>query len=403
MGAKGLWRHIEGTASAPVPFVLSNGKYMLAHGKTQATENQIKAKESKIMEFKKREYLARHILMSTTFTHLTTKIKGLLTPEDMYKAVKDDTTLKSTLFLLDAKDQLLSMKLTDNDDPKTHLAELKTHFQLMMQRWDNLMKLGSVISETRFNMIILFSLPESYQPTLQTITAAEQASKLSGMQSNAMKVDNLVAFIIKEAQHCVINDDQAKTAESTLAACMKKTSKPKENKKNKPQSDVTCENCDRPGHSKPDCWSKGGGKEGQGPRQKKKGKTNEAVVVVTDDDNSELFVFTCTSDYIAIANFLDVPKSRLGMCIDSGASWHYCPDRTKFTDYKQVKTTADGRTLTTARVGDLHIELPNGSGKIKTILKNAIHAPEMAFTLISISRLDKAEFSITFNKGMCTI
>jgi gag-polypeptide of LTR copia-type len=181
MGAKGLWRHVEGTASTPVPFVLSNGKYMLADSKTQATEDQIKAKESKIMEFKKREYLARHILMLTTSTYLATKIKGLLTPEDMYKAVKDDATSKSTLFLLDAEDQLSSMKLTDNNNPKTHLAELKTHFQLMMQRRDNLMKMGSVMSDTRFNTIIMFSLPESYRPTLQTITAAEQASKLSGM------------------------------------------------------------------------------------------------------------------------------------------------------------------------------------------------------------------------------
>jgi hypothetical protein len=111
---------------------------MLADGKTQATEDQIEAKESKIMEFEKKEYLARHILMSTTSTCLATKIKGFLTPEDMYKAVKDDATSKSTLFLLDAKDQLSSMKLTDNNDPKTHLAELKTHFQLMMQCWDNL-------------------------------------------------------------------------------------------------------------------------------------------------------------------------------------------------------------------------------------------------------------------------
>jgi GAG-pre-integrase domain len=193
------------------------------------------------------------------------------------------------------------------------------------------------------------------------------------------------------------------TAESALAAHMKKTSKLKENK---PQPDVTCKNCDRPGRSKSDCWSKGGGKEGQGPRQKKKGKTNKTINVVTDDENSELFTFTCMSDCIAVANFLDVLKSRLGMCISSGASWHYCPDRTKFTDYKQVKCKimmADGRMLTTVGIRDLHIKLPNGSGKMKTILKNAIHAPEMAFTLIFISRLDKAGFSITFNKGMCTI
>ena len=58
MGAKGLWRHILGTAIAPVPYAMSNGVPMLADGKTPATEDQIESKESKIIEFKKREYLA---------------------------------------------------------------------------------------------------------------------------------------------------------------------------------------------------------------------------------------------------------------------------------------------------------------------------------------------------------
>ena len=48
-------------------------------------------------------------------------------------------------------------------------------------------------------------------------------------------------------------------------------------------------------------------------------------------------------------------------------------------------TTADGRTLTAVGMGDLHIELPNGSVKTKTVFKNTIHAPEMAFTLTSTS------------------
>ena len=34
MGAKGLWRHIEGTATAPVPFAVTNGIPMLSDGKT---------------------------------------------------------------------------------------------------------------------------------------------------------------------------------------------------------------------------------------------------------------------------------------------------------------------------------------------------------------------------------
>ena len=59
--------------------------------------------------------------------------------------------------------------------------------------------------------------------------------------------------------------------------------------------------------------------------------------------------------------------------------------------------------LTATGMGNLHIELPNGSGKTKVTFRNAIHAPSMAFTLISISQLDKAGYLVTSNKGMCTI
>src|ERR1700678_3724114 len=403
MGAKGLWRHVLGTATAPVPYVVTEGIPMLSNGKTPATEDQIEAKESKIIEFEKREYLARHILLSTTSTRLGAKIKDLSTAEAMWKVVTDDATSKSTLYLLNAEDQLTSMKLADDEDPKTHLSELKQHFQLMLQRQDNLIKIGSTMSETRFNIIIMSSLPESYRPTLQTITASERMSKLSGDKSSVMKSDDLISFIIEEAQHRVINDERTKTAESALAARLKKAGK---SEKDEDDHDVTCDNCKKPGHTKEQCYLKGGGSEGQGPRQKRKAKKSETATVATNDDERDLFAFTCSSDYAAVAERFEMLKSRLGTCMDSGASMDYCPDRARFTNYKSIQRkimTADGRTLMAIGSGDLHIELPNGSGKTKVVFKNAIHAPEMAFTLISISLLDQAGYTVTFNKRVCTI
>ena len=85
------------------------------------------------MDFDKCEYLAQHVILSTTSMHLGAKIKDLKTAKEMWDLVKADATTKSTLYLLDAEDQLASMKLSDNDDPKTHLTELKEHFQLMIQ------------------------------------------------------------------------------------------------------------------------------------------------------------------------------------------------------------------------------------------------------------------------------
>ena len=65
MGSRGLWRHIKGVAVAPKPYVVADGIPILADGKTAATEEQLEAKEAKMIEYKKREYLAQHIILST--------------------------------------------------------------------------------------------------------------------------------------------------------------------------------------------------------------------------------------------------------------------------------------------------------------------------------------------------
>jgi hypothetical protein len=117
------------------------------------------------------------------------------------------------------------------------------------------------MSETRFNIILMSSLPESYCPTLQTLTTMERANKLSGLQSNAIKADDLIAFIIEEAQHWVINNNHMKSTKFALVAHTKKPAEPKEKEKAKDQLDIVCKNCDRPGHGKPDCYLKGRGKE----------------------------------------------------------------------------------------------------------------------------------------------
>ena len=131
MGLKGLWRHVEGTAIAPIPYALVARVPVLLDGKTPATEEQVEHKETKIMDYDKREYLVQHVILSTTSTHLGAKIKNLKSTHEMWDVVKADATTTSTLYLLDAEDQLASMKLADNDDPKSHLAEVKQHFQLM--------------------------------------------------------------------------------------------------------------------------------------------------------------------------------------------------------------------------------------------------------------------------------
>ena len=121
----------------------------------------------------------------------------------------------------------------------------------------------------------------------------------------------------------------------------------------------------------------------------------------------EIFAFTCMSNYVEVANALNIPKPQLGAWIDSGASQHYSPNHDAFINYCPINnntiTTADGHKLKALRKGNVWIELLNSAKHTKTILKEAIHAPDMAFTLISVGQLDDAKCSTIFSGGMCTI
>jgi len=58
-------------------------------------------------------------------------------------------------------------------------------------------------------------------------------------------------------------------------------------------------------------------------------------------------VFTCTSDLSALAESINIPQDHLNACIDSGISYHYCPDHAKFINYRLIT----GCTMMTADSG----------------------------------------------------
>ena len=68
LGLKGLWRHVVGTTVALKLYKLKAGVPVLTDGQTPATEDQIESKETKIVDFDKKEYIAQHVILSTTST-----------------------------------------------------------------------------------------------------------------------------------------------------------------------------------------------------------------------------------------------------------------------------------------------------------------------------------------------
>lgn len=174
----------------------------------------------------------------------------------------------------------------------------------------------------------------------------------------------LINIVLEEYEHRLLTDRHMtkKGTNSALSASAKGNAGRGRTSKSAPANpDAVCCNCERKGYHKEDCWRKGGGKEGQGLNQRHRRGANSASASEPTTNN---YAFT-TSNLTSVAEQLHIPVERRGTIIGSGASSHFCPDRTKFKNYVPIEPqnihTADGTTVSAVGRGDVKLDLPLGS------------------------------------------
>jgi len=103
-----------------------------------------------------------------------------------------------------------------------------------------------------------------------------------------------------------------------------------------------------------------------------------------------------------MAKQLNIPVERHGAIVDSGATSHFCPDRSKFTSFVQIEPqsvhTADGSSISATGRGDVQIDLPLGNTSTQVTLKDTLYTPKMAFILISTNRIAAAGLAVHFEE-----
>jgi hypothetical protein len=149
------------------------------------------------------------------------------------------------------------MRCGENDN-------LHTHFEHLGSLREQLASMGKLISDKDYTDILIASLPSSYKANISSISnSMELGSKpLTASAFKKLILDDFTQHKLRKLQPASTKDE-AFVAEA-------------------PKSKKRCSNCNKCGHFKANCWAKGGGKEGQGPRRNKD-KSSESAAIAEEE------------------------------------------------------------------------------------------------------------------------
>lgn len=436
MRSRGLKRHLDGLARAPPPALIfpqpsaptaaataaatAAGPVALALITTATalaalTDEEylakVEASEKKVDDHDQKEGAARQLIYGTITNALLLQVQDLPTVAEVWTAVQFEFEGKSEMYSVALRTRLNNTKCEEGADVRAHLDSL-----LLM--WAELATMGVPMSDSDFTATIYTSLPKSYGTLLTALTPTARIMKVTVGSKDVIFAVN-EEFDRTRGSEGVVTALAAKAASSKAAYGASRSSSRGRGGSNSngrgptgSKPDVECFNCHRKGHVKADCWHAGGGKEGQGPRQgggKRGGGQGGAQVNTAGTAAAgDTYAFTTTFYPDALlTRTAATPKNVITEVFDSGANRHISPYRNVFTSFESSNphpiSAADSRTFNVLSRGDVKISLPNGSSETTTILKDVLYAPELAFTLVSISRIDDAGFSSKFELGACEI
>ncbi|KAJ3521915.1 hypothetical protein NMY22_g12109 [Coprinellus aureogranulatus] len=262
-------------------------------------------------------------------------------------------------------------------------ADMVEHVNNLRSLQAELGLLGNEVADEDFVMILIASLPESWD-----VFATSYLGSHSG--ETTLKASEIIPLLLEEDRR---RRNKAGGSENSLQARFGKSS-------GSAKADKICHNCNKKGHFKRDCWAKGGGMEGKGPKGRKgKERTNQATEDSPDLNSAVAVAY--------MARFNEVDTSKLVWHLDSGTTSHICTTRDAFQNYSPLQNaTVRGvgpDVATVEGTGSVILKFQVGNDVIAHSIKDVLHVPGAPHCLLSVSRFDEAGGEVGFRKGECVL
>ena len=419
--AKGFWGHFSGTVSRPT-----------ATDPDAPTATETTA----IAQWDKDERSAKSLLTQKLPDLTVVMVHGKKTVRERWEVVVREFSKKSAYAQADMRAKFMAMRCPDKGNPREFLEGLRV-------RKEELAQAGVVVDEKDYFSIIISSLPYSLSNFASSQLAAAQY-----LSDRKISPDDLLSMLLEESDRQRAQFQRRRISgkgkeESNEALSVDHSSKLKNGKGNGSKhrhADVTCWTCEEKGHisrhckkskkskSKDDSGKQGGNGKAGGSGS---GSANAAEKVVEEEgawaaEEEELDWFDevvkamgnegrkdamvedlgDTSDE-AFVVAKTVESNETAELYDSGCTNHISPYRGKFENFERTSPqsfkAANKQSFSTIGKGDLVINVPNGDSFTKLQLTDMQYSPNVAYTLVSIGRLDKEGFTALFGHGRCVL
>ena len=193
---------------------------------------------------------------------------------------------------------------------------------------------------------------------------------------------------IREYEKCSLRKENKSQDEAFAAA---------EADKKWSTKDVECFNCNKKGHFKSECWAKGSSNEGGGPKRSQDQRRDKSTAKDGRDTANTAQAESSSEDesWAVIVKVGDATSGESEL-YNSGASRHMSPfkHRLRVTNLSSIPpcpiTAANNRVFYATGLGDLKIDVPNNSLSTRITLKDALYAPDMSLTVVTISKIADA-------------
>jgi hypothetical protein len=192
------------------------------------------------------------------------KIKSHVAVKDIYDTLKMVYKDRSSALVADLMRRFRNKKCGENKSICTHLEQLANYRE-------QLMAMGKSITDVDHLDTLFASLPLSYEQACISIST-----------SNCLGTVKLTAnifeqYILDESEQWAIKNQRPDSKDEAFTADAKKEDSKDTDKGKDKDKPKQCSNCRKRGHVKANCWAKGGGKEGQGPKCSNAANDNTAT------------------------------------------------------------------------------------------------------------------------------